>query len=57
MNGKKTLHPVGVNEQFTEYFTFPDYDVEEERLKLELWLYFTRQELNPVEYMWEKGLW
>ena len=49
--------PVGANARFTKYFTFPDYDTEAEKLGLEWWLYHLMQDVNPVKYMWENGLW
>ena len=44
------MPPVGANADFKKYFTFPAYDFELERLKLESWLGFIMNGENPVEY-------
>lgn len=49
--------PVGANAKFTKYLTFPDFDAETEKLKLVGWLYLIWDGVNPVEYMWENGVW
>jgi len=36
---------------FTKYLTFPDYDAETERLKLEAWLYLLWDGQDPTEYL------
>ena len=35
-------------QEFEKYLTFPDYDPEEEELKLEDWLYRLWKKENPV---------
>ena len=40
------------NDAFTKYYTFPEYDTEEEKLKLEAWLYLIWDGEDPIEYLW-----
>jgi len=40
---------------FSRYLTFPDYDMEEVKLKMELWLCLTWEGISPVDWFWENG--
>lgn len=49
--GRRVKERPITNPAFTKYFTFPEYDSEEDMLKLEAWLYLIWGGEDPVEYL------